>query len=105
MNSLILGKDASLASVVDEIIQLWTSTWVSDAEHDNTISENVQNMQQRSTDLIRRIMKELQNLRLFSSPGAKKKLGAVAPPRDDIQRLSVTPCCTYFQVRFSHRTW
>ena len=102
----MLGKDASLASVVDEIIQLWTNTWVSDAEHDNAISENVQNMQRRSTDIIRRIMKELQSLRLSSSPGAKKKLGAVAPPpRDDLQRLSVTPCFTYIEVRSSHRSW
>ena len=89
VNSL-LGKDASLASVVDEIIQLWTSTWVSDAEHDNAISENVQNLQRRCTTLIRQIMKELQTLR--SGPtlvmGGKKKLGA-APVRDDESLRSV----------------
>ena len=75
-----------MASVVDEIIQLWTSTWVSDAEHDNTISENVQSMQRRSTDIIRRIMKELQTLRLAAPTGmaaGRRKLGAAPMPQDD----------------------
>ena len=82
VNKMIGGKDASLASVVDETIQLWTHMWVVDAEHDNIIAENVQNLQRRCGDLIRQLIKELQGQGLDPMPAlhhTKKKLGAAAP--------------------------
>jgi hypothetical protein len=87
VNKMIGGKDVSLAAVVDETIQLWTHMWVVDAEHDNIIAENVQNLQRRCGDLIRQLIKELQGLGLSPMPSlhhAKKKLGAAVreePPR------------------------
>ena len=81
VSKMIGGKDVTLASVVDETIQLWTHMWVVDAEHDNIIAENVQNLQRRCADLIRQLIKELQACALSPMPVLhtnKKKLGAAA---------------------------
>ncbi len=95
VTKMIGGKDVSLASVVDETIQLWTHMWVVDAEHDNIISENVQNLQRRCGDLIRQLIKELQGFGLGAMPSlhhAKKKLGAAVPVREEPPR-----CCPALQ--------
>ncbi len=106
VNKIMGGKDVSLASVVDETIQLWTHMWVVDAEHDNIIAENVQNLQRRCGDLIRQLIKELQGMASGPMPTlqhTKKKLGAAVreePPRccHALQHLIVH--CTPFDCGF-----
>ncbi len=78
-------KDVTLAGVVDEIIQLWTNMWVADAEHDNAIADNVQGMQRRCEEILRRLLWELLRLRSdlklqTGGGGGRKKLGAAAAP-------------------------
>jgi hypothetical protein len=74
------SKDTPLAALVDEIIQLWTSTWIADAEHDNAIAENVQTLQRRCMELVRRLIMELQPLKGPELHRARpRKLGAAVP--------------------------
>jgi hypothetical protein len=74
------GKETPLASLVDEIIQLWTSTWIADAENDNAIAENVQGLQKRCMGLVRWLIRELQPLKSPELNRARaRKLGAGVP--------------------------
>ena len=85
VSSLMGAKDIPLATLVDDIIQLWTSTWIADAEHDNAIAESVQGLQRRCMELVRRLQLELQPLKGPEVHRARpKKLGAAvaAVPQD-----------------------
>jgi hypothetical protein len=81
VSSLMGAKDTPMTALVDEIIQLWTSTWIADAEHDNAIAENVQTLQRRCMELVRRLIIELQPLKVPElSRAMPKKLGTAASP-------------------------
>ena len=77
---LMGGKDASLAAVVDEVIQLRTSMWVADAERDAALADSVRQMQERCGNHLRKLIGELQGLRSLSAKlvAAKPKLGALS---------------------------
>ena len=113
----------SLASVVDEIIQLWTHMWVVDAEHDNIIAENVQGLQKRCGDLVQQLIRELQATLAGPSPslnkGGRRKLGAAPPTEEDnstrcnvkntfrqalIKRIYIECVNTEFERWFQERT-
>jgi hypothetical protein len=93
VSGLMGAKETPLSAFVDEIIQLWTSMWIADAEHDNAIAENVQGLQRRCLELVRRIALELQPLQgeePLQAPevhkARPKKLAAAAAPMEaDVQ--------------------
>ena len=80
VGSVMGGKDSSLAAVIDETIRLWTKMWISDAEHDTAIAENVQAMQRRCGGLLRQLVDELQDskFRQVQPTAARRKLAAVS---------------------------
>jgi hypothetical protein len=86
VSSLMGAKETPLSAFVDEIIQLWTSTWIADAEHDNAIAENVQALQRRCMELVRRLLLLLQPLNGPELHRARpKKLAAAAVLPQDVQ--------------------
>jgi hypothetical protein len=55
----LLGGSASLASILEETVQLSKSMSIADAVHDNKIVENVQGLKQRGSELIRELQDKL----------------------------------------------
>jgi hypothetical protein len=85
-NTLLGGKGGSLASTVEEIVQLCKSMSIADAVHDTKIVENVQNLQKRSAEMLDSLSGHIEGLEHSPVESAEAGLSICSELLAEIQK-------------------
>jgi hypothetical protein len=85
-NTLLGGKGGSLASTVEEIVQLCKSMSIADAVHDTKIVENVLNLQKRSIDILESLSGHIEGLDHSPAESAEAGLSLCTELLAEIQK-------------------
>ncbi len=85
-NTLLGGKGGSLASTVEEIVQLCKSMSIADAVHDTKIIENVQNLQKRSVEMLDSLSGHIEGLEHSPAESAEAGLSVCSELLAEIQK-------------------